>query len=270
MIEGSERDGGEVAVAGPVTKEEVRAAFEAGHLNATAIRAALGNRGSFSTIQKHLVVLRDEARAAAAITGEGDEAEAPKWPEEVRQSFQAAWNSAWAHAQMRVRIALTQAYDKIQALETRLAEHQADAPLALARIDELEGEAERLRQQHSEQLSALALELESERAATAAALAEVKAVDERLTAEHQATLKNAWEAAHAQADALRDAKAQHALEMERALAARALLEQKHEMAMEVLRGEMRAEMRHLVQQVADLRTALGQRQQPAADGQEGG
>lgn len=243
-------DQDEAQPSGPVTKDEVRAAWEAGATNAAKIRAAIG-RGSYSTIQRHLDALRADARAAVAAA-DGDDPEAPKAPDDL---VQALWSSAWAHAQMRLRVTITEAVSKAQTLEVRLADALTDAQAAIARVDELETELEAEREHGQALATSLTSDLEAARAATAE-------TEARLTAEHAIFRDEAWKASHAQSAALGEAKAAHERDLERAAAARDLLEQRHAMELEVLRNEMRTEIRHLVQQVTDLRTALAQREQP--------
>lgn len=261
MIEGHDEgavSADQVAM-GPVTKEEVRAAWQAGNNNAAAIRAVIG-RGSMGTIQKHLVALRDEARAAAAMPAETEEERIPKMPAEVLTSVQSLWATAWSAAQSTLRVNLARALDKASAMETRAAELEADAAVAVENAEALAAELDDARAQleaEREHGQALAASLSSDLEAARAATAEVEA---RLNAEHATFRDESWKARQAQADALGEAKAAHARDLERAEAARQLQEARHEAAVTALQ----AQVDRLVSQLADLRTALAQRQQTAA------
>lgn len=82
-----------------ITIDDVRTAIAGtnpNHTNAGKVRALLGNRGSFETIQKHLGTLRAELAAAAAppVTA----AQVPALPAEAAQ---AMWFAAWTAAQVQ-------------------------------------------------------------------------------------------------------------------------------------------------------------------------
>lgn len=86
------------AASSRVTIDDVRTVLEGidpNSTNASKVRAMLGNRGSFETIQKHLGTLRAELAAAAAPPVAADAV--PALPAETAQ---AMWVAAWAAAQV--------------------------------------------------------------------------------------------------------------------------------------------------------------------------
>ncbi len=90
------------AAASRITIDDVRTAIEGtdpNSTNASKVRALLGNRGSFETIQKHLATLRHELAAAAAppVTA----AAVPALPADAAQ---AMWAAAWTAAQVAIMV----------------------------------------------------------------------------------------------------------------------------------------------------------------------
>lgn len=82
-----------------ITLDDVRTAIEGTHpkeTNASKVRALLGNRGSYETIQKHLNTLRAELAAAAAPPVAADAV--PALPADAAQ---AMWVAAWTAAQVQ-------------------------------------------------------------------------------------------------------------------------------------------------------------------------
>lgn len=82
-----------------VTIDDVRTAIEGtdpNQTNASKVRALLGNRGSFETIQKHLATLRAELAAAAMPPVAVDQV--PALPIEAAQQM---WVAAWTAAQVQ-------------------------------------------------------------------------------------------------------------------------------------------------------------------------
>ena len=87
-----------VQAASRVTIDDVRTILEGtdpNQTNASKVRALLGNRGSFETIQKHLGTLRAEMAAAAMPPVAADQV--PALPTEAAQ---AMWVAAWTAAQV--------------------------------------------------------------------------------------------------------------------------------------------------------------------------
>lgn len=81
-----------------VTIDDVRtvlAGMDPNRTNASKVRALLGGRGSFETIQKHLNTLRQELATAAAPPVAADAV--PTLPADVAQ---AMWVAAWTAAQV--------------------------------------------------------------------------------------------------------------------------------------------------------------------------
>jgi DNA repair exonuclease SbcCD ATPase subunit len=86
-----------------VTLEDVRKVLEdtdPNQTNASKIRARLGGRGSFETIQKHLATLREEL-ATAAAPPVAAHAVPPVPTEAVNQIWVAAWTAAQAATMAR-------------------------------------------------------------------------------------------------------------------------------------------------------------------------
>jgi len=86
-----------------VTIDDVRIAIEGidpNATNASKVRAMLGNRGSFETIQKHLAVIRQELATAAAAPDVADQVP-PVPAEAVSQIWVAAWTAAQASTMAR-------------------------------------------------------------------------------------------------------------------------------------------------------------------------
>lgn len=86
-------------VASRVTIDDVRTALEGtdpNQTNASKVRALLGGRGSFETIQKHLGTLRQELATAAAPPIAADQV--PALPADAAQ---AMWVAAWGAAQVQ-------------------------------------------------------------------------------------------------------------------------------------------------------------------------
>lgn len=87
------------APAARLTLDDVRAALagtDPNETNANKVRAMLGNRGSFETIQKHLGTLRAERATAAAPSVDADQV--PALPVEAAS---AMWAAAWTAAQVQ-------------------------------------------------------------------------------------------------------------------------------------------------------------------------
>jgi hypothetical protein len=203
-----------------VTKEDVLAALgdtDPNKTNASALRAILG-RGGNNTIQKLLAEIRAE-RAAPAVSF--DTAAAPAVPGEL---VDAVWAMAWSHAQARTAGALAVALTEQAATAAALEVAQADVAAAQAAADD-----------------------------ASQALAEAQAQAQESQAAHAAAL----EALQAQADEQNKAAAQEfaevRLELLQAQQAAALERAEHAAAVAALRGEVD----RLVNQLADLRAALG-------------
>lgn len=222
---------------GNVTLEDVRAALagtDPNQTNAGAIRAILG-RGSNKTIQTHLDKIRAELMPQPLqATGE-----APTAPKELVQSL---WSSAWQSAQLQTAGALASALAKLDVTEQQLSTARADADAAQAAADTA--------------VSVLSHEQDQFKAKSEAFATEKEALEKALAEANTKALAEAKTAA----DQLATVKEAAALAQERAAASAALAEAKHQAAVEL----MRSEMDRLIQQLADLRSALSARPPAAA------
>lgn len=217
---------------GNVTIEDVRQALgdkDPNQTNAGTLRAILG-RGSNQTIQKHLDKIRAELIPTPLLAA----SEAPTAPKELVQSL---WSSAWATAQAQTTGALASTLHKLELTESQLATARADADAAQAAADV----AVAVFAEEQEKGKKALEESNTQKEALEKALAEVRA--------------KAEEAAKTAASELAIAKAAADLAAERAANALALQEAKHSAAVEL----MRSEMDRLVNQLADLRSALAAR-----------
>jgi len=218
-----------VTIIGAVTLDDVRSALGDTDAHSTNAGALRRTlgRGSLSTIQKHLDAIRAEGAAQALEVGGA----APDVPKDL---MGALWAHAWSAAQARTAGALAQAQQQTQALAQALAVAQADAEAAQAEADAATAELETLKAQ-----------ADASAQAHAAELAAIKA-----------------DAAHiqqTQADELTGLRAALA----ESHAAHRLSDAQHEAAVTALRSELD----RLVNQLADLRAALG-RNAPAGHGEQ--
>ena len=217
---------------GNITLEDVRQALgdkDPNGVNAGTLRSILG-RGSNQTIQKHLDKIRaEQAPQPLQATGE-----APNVPKELMQSL---WSSAWQSAQLQTASALATALHKLDVTAQQLVTAGNDCDAAQGAADIAVSLLSEEQEKGKKALEALATEKDG----LAKALEEAKAKAE-------AEAKTA-------ADQLATAKAEAALAQERAAAALALQEAKHSASVEL----MRSEMDRLVNQLADLRSALAAR-----------
>lgn len=108
------------SAAGRVTLEDVQNALADTDPNATnagKVRALLGGRGSFETIQKHLKTLREQqAEAAMPPSAPADVPAVP--PEVANQVWQAAWRAAQVQTFQRLEKLATQRDAAIDQLNT--------------------------------------------------------------------------------------------------------------------------------------------------------
>ena len=135
----------------PVTLEDVRAALgddDPRQTNAAVIRQRLG-RGSFGTIQKHLVRLREEAAGGnkpGAVTPQ-----APlSMPDDVLSGFRSAWSAAVIFAERQYAQRLAQVEAERNALGSELATARADLEAATASIEEAEAARQRAEEARAE------------------------------------------------------------------------------------------------------------------------
>jgi len=158
----------------PVTLEDVRAALEGGdprETNAAVIRQRLG-RGSFGTIQKHLVRLREEAAGGNKPGAVTPQAPLPM-PEEVLSGFRSAWSAAVIFAERQYAQRLAQVEAERDALVADLATARSDLEAATAAVEAAEEERQRAEQAREEAEEA------RKRAEEAKAVAEAAATEAR-------------------------------------------------------------------------------------------
>ena len=139
-------------MSGPVTLEDVRGALEGGdprETNAAVIRQRLG-RGSFGTIQRHLVRLREEAAGdkQGAVTPQASPS--PPMPDEVLNGFRAAWSAAHLAAERQFAQRLARLEAERDTLASELATVRADLDAATATIEAAEEVARRAEQERAE------------------------------------------------------------------------------------------------------------------------
>lgn len=207
------------AATGHITLEDVRAALGDTDANNTNAGAVRRTlgRGSLSTIQKHLDAIRAEGMAQALDV-------AGAAPDAPRDLVAAIWTHAWAAAQARTAGALAHSQQQTQAFAQALAVAQADAAAAQQEADE-----------------------------SAQALAQVQ----QQAQQAQDIQEAAMEAAQALADAHQAQQAQELAqvraELQQTQQAAALERAEHAAAVAALRGEVD----RLINQLADLRAALG-------------
>lgn len=220
------------APAARVTIDDVRTVLEGtdpNQTNAGKVRALLGNRGSFETIQKHLNTLRQELAAAAMPPMPADQV--PALPADAAQ---AMWLAAWGAAQVQ----------NLRRTEKLAAERDA----ALLKLETLGQDVAGLLSTVDEQTAELA------RAAQAVA---------KVQADHLADLEKAK--AEAAASAADRAQVVQELEHARQELAQEKANAQHAAAItEAGRELMREEMARLTDQVGELKAALYYKRAEAA------
>ena len=136
----------------PITLDDVRTALEGGdprQTNAAVVRQRLG-RGSFATIQRHLVRLREEVAGGDKQGVIPQQASPPPVPDEVSNSFRSVWTAAhlFAERQFAQRLARTEA--ERDALTVDLATARADLEAATAAVEAAEEERQRAEEARAE------------------------------------------------------------------------------------------------------------------------
>ena len=227
----------------PVTLDDVRAVLEdqdPRKTNAAVIRQRLG-RGSFRTIQKHLVTLRAEL-ASSERQQQPDEAQQSSLPvpEELTAALRTVWVTALALAQQQLAKRLLETEARTEALAVEANTLRAD----------LEAMQEALETAEEQRQHAEAEREGADKARRIAEEARAEAEQERAEAEQekskaQKMIEDIKEEAQAQIEQL---KKEHT-------AALALVEARAERDQAVLRTELD----RLVQQIVDLKTVLAMR-----------
>lgn len=126
-----------------VTIDDVRTAIEGNdpnQTNASKVRALLGNRGSFETIQKHLGTLRAELAAAAAPPVAA--AQVPGLPADAAQ---AMWVAAWTAAQVATMARAEKLASERDAALLKLETIGQDLAGFVATVDEQAGQLDQAR-----------------------------------------------------------------------------------------------------------------------------
>ena len=157
----------------PVTLEDVRAALEGGdprETNAAVIRQRLG-RGSFATIQRHLVRLREEVAGGDKQGVTPQASPSPPMPEEVLGSFRAAWAAAHLFAERHFSQRLAQIERERDVLASDLATARADLDAATVAVEAAEEERQRAEEARAEAETAARRAEEARAAAEAEAAA---------------------------------------------------------------------------------------------------
>ena len=113
------------------------------------MRQRLG-RGSFATIQRHLVRLREEASGVDKQGAVNPQASQPPPPEEVLSQFRSAWAAACLFAERHYAQKLAQVERERDALTADLATARADLDAATATIETAEEERQRAEQVQAE------------------------------------------------------------------------------------------------------------------------
>ena len=139
----------------PITLDDVRGVLDGDprQTNAAVVRQRLG-RGSFGTIQKHLVRLREEVAGGNKPGAVTPQASPPvPMPEEVLGSFRAAWSAAAVFAERHFSQRVAKLEAERDALAAELTTARADLDAATAAVEAAEEVA-----RHAEQARAVAEE----------------------------------------------------------------------------------------------------------------
>lgn len=211
-------------ITGPVTLDEVRVVVGDGELpGTTALRALLGDRGSFATLGKFLNVIKSERAPVAPVT----DSAAPAGPADA---LAAIWSAAYTAAQLQT----------LGRLETITAERDSlTAALAdtTAERDDLAAAAD-----------ALTMDNAAAVAASEAAKASLEALEQEVQRIAEEDGKAATERAHA------DARAVAELEKIKSDAVAAAELQKRDF--EIERVTMQRSIDSLMQQLSDVKSLL--------------
>lgn len=181
---------------GRVTIDDVRTVLEGAdpnQTNASKVRALLGGRGSFETIQKHLGTLRAELAAAAAAPPVAADA-VPALPAETAQAmWQAAWVAAQVQTMKRAELLASERDAALLKLETM----SQDLAAQVQTMDAQAGELERAAAAVAAVQAAHLADLEKSKADLAVAAADRAQVVQELERARQELAKVQADAAHA-------------------------------------------------------------------------
>lgn len=178
-----------------VTIDDVRTVLEGidpNSTNASKVRAMLGNRGSFETIQKHLGTLRAELAAAAAPPVAADAV--PALPAETAQ---AMWVAAWAAAQVATLRRTELLASERDAALLKLETMSQDLAGFMATVDEQSAQIDQAAEALAGVQAARLADQEKAAADRAAAVADRAELAKELERARQELAKVQAEAAHA-------------------------------------------------------------------------
>lgn len=181
--------------AGRITIDDVRTALEGidpNQTNASKVRALLGGRGSFETIQKHLGTLRQELATAAAPPVAADQV--PALPVDTAQAmWVAAWNAAQVQTMRRAEMLAAERDAALLKLETM----GQDVAGLVSTVDEQAGQLDQAAAATAAAVQAHLAELEKVRADQVAVSAELAQLAQELERARQELAQEKASAAHA-------------------------------------------------------------------------
>ena len=183
------------AASSRVTIDDVRTVLEGidpNSTNASKVRAMLGNRGSFETIQKHLGTLRAELAAAAAPPVAADAV--PALPAETAQ---AMWVADWAAAQVATLRRTELLASERDAALLKLETMSQDLAGFMATVDEQSAQIDQAAEALAGVQAARLADQEKAAADRAAAVADRAELAKELERARQELAKVQAEAAHA-------------------------------------------------------------------------
>lgn len=178
-----------------ITLDDVRTAIEGTHpkeTNASKVRALLGNRGSYETIQKHLNTLRAELAAAAAPPVAADAV--PALPDDAAQ---AMWVAAWTAAQVQTLRRTELLASERDAALLKLETMSQDVAGLLATVDEQAGQLDQAAATVAKVQADHIADIEKAKVQAAAAAADRTQVVGELERARQELAKVQADAAHA-------------------------------------------------------------------------
>lgn len=183
------------AASSRVTIDDVRTVLEGidpNSTNASKVRAMLGNRGSFETIQKHLGTLRAELAAAAAPPVAADAV--PALPADAAQ---AMWVAAWTAAQVQTLRRTELLASERDAALLKLETMSQDVAGLLATVDEQAGQLDQAAATVAKVQADHIADIEKAKVQAAAAAADRTQVVGELERARQELAKVQADAAHA-------------------------------------------------------------------------
>lgn len=178
-----------------VTIDDVRTVLEGtdpNHTNASKVRALLGGRGSFETIQKYLGVLRQELATAAAPPVAADQV--PALPVDAAQ---AMWVAAWGAAQVATLRRTEKLAAERDAALLKLEAMSQDVAGLVATVDDQAGQLDQAAQAMAAVQAAHLADLEKAKTDQAGAAADRDQLAQELERSRAELVKAQADAAHA-------------------------------------------------------------------------